>query len=260
MIYYHNLDPVIFSLGPLDIKYYGLAYALGILISLSYIKKLNKKQYVMPEREYDDMLVYIVLGILLGGRIGYFVFYNLFGLIANPGLLFRIWDGGMSFHGGLIGIIISIYIFAVKNKIPFFRITDILAPATPIGLFLGRIANFINGELWGRPTGQDWGVIFPMADGIARHPSQLYQALFEGLLLFLILNNIFFGTILHKKRGFFSGFFLVLYALFRMITEIFREPDYHLGFIFLDYTMGQLLSIPMAIAGCLIMYMSLKKR
>ncbi|MCT4635670.1 MAG: prolipoprotein diacylglyceryl transferase [Rickettsiales bacterium] len=256
-----NIDPVILSISntPLKITWYSLSYLAGILLSWIYIKHLNKLNKTNPleTKKIDDLITYIIIGIIIGGRLGYVLFYDFFLYLSNPLQILRTWEGGMSFHGGLLGVIIASYIFCRIHKVEFFRVMDLLACATPIGLFLGRIANFINGELYGRTTEVAWGVIFPNQI-LPRHPSQLYESLLEGLILFLIL--FFLYDKIRKFKGMASGLFLLLYSLFRGLIENYREPDLHIGFVFAKITMGQLLSIPMILAGSYIIYYSIKHK
>ena len=198
------------------------------------------------------------MGIILGGRLGYVIFYNFGYYSENIFEIFKLWQGGMSFHGGLLGVIISIFIFSKKIKVNFFKFSDIVACVAPIGIFFGRLANFINSELWGTITSKPWGVVFSNAGPLPRHPSQLYEAFFEGILLLVILNTLLRKGFLNNS-GFISGVFLSLYALFRIIIERFREPDAHIGYIFEYFTMGTLLSIPM-LSGIIIVYFSLRKK
>lgn len=254
-----NIDPVVLSISntPLKITWYSLSYLAGILLSWMYIKHLNRLNKTNPiePKIIDDLITYIIMGIIIGGRLGYVLFYDLESCLADPIKILRTWEGGMSFHGGLLGVITASFIYCKVYKIQFFRIMDLLACATPIGLFLGRIANFINGELYGRITEVSWGVIFP-GQIIPRHPSQLYESLLEGLVLFLIL--FFLYKKIRKFNGMASGVFLLLYSLFRGLIENYREPDSHIGFVFSNITMGQILSIPMVIIGLFIIFYSMK--
>ena len=232
---------------------------MGILLAWYYVKylnKLNNPDAIKPKL-IDDLITYIIIGIIIGGRLGYVLFYDLAYNLKEPTNILRTWEGGMSYHGGLLGVITAAFIYCKLYKIPFFKLMDLLACATPIGLFLGRIANFINGELWGRPTDAPWGVIFP-GQIEPRHPSQLYEAFFEGLILFLIL--FFLYNKIRRFNGMASGLFLLLYALFRGLVENYREPDSQIGFIFTNFTMGQLLSAPMVIIGIVIIFYSIKSR
>ena len=258
----HNLDPVIFSLGFISIRWYSLAYVLGILIGWWYGKKLIlNKSHLLKEKfnlkNFDDLITYIVVSIIIGGRLGYVVFYNIEYYYSNPVDIFKIWEGGMSFHGALIGIILGTYIFSIRRKIQTLFLLDVIACVSPIGIFFGRIANFINGELVGKVSSVPWSVVFPSLDLIPRHPSQLYEAVLEGLILFAILNIIF----LKKKYeiGKCSCLFLIYYGIFRIISEYFREPDIQLGYIYDLASMGSILSFMMFLSG-LAMFYSIKKR
>ena len=258
----HNLDPVIFSLGLISIRWYSLAYVFGILIGWWYGKKLisNKSQLLKEKfnlKNFDDLITYIVISIIIGGRLGYVVFYNIEYYHSNPVDIFKIWEGGMSFHGALIGIILGTYIFSIRRKIETLFLLDVIACVSPIGIFFGRIANFINGELIGKVSSVPWGVVFPSLDLAPRHPSQLYEAVLEGLILFVILNIIF----LKKKYdiGKCSCLFLIYYGIFRMISEYFREPDIQLGYIYDLASMGSILSFVVFLSG-LAMFYAIKKR
>jgi len=256
VVEYPNFSPVIVDLWGLKIHWYGLMYVLAffsfITLGRYKIKKNKSKNSVFTNKSLDDFLFYGFLGVIFGGRIGYCLFYNFTFYISNPIKIFFVWEGGMSFHGGLLGVIVAVFIYARKKKIKFFSVTDFIAPLIPIGLGLGRVGNFINGELWGRPTNGDWGMIFYHVDGLPRHPSQLYQFFLEGILMFFL---IWFLSNKVKTRGMLSGIFLITYGIFRYLVEVFREPDAHLG-LFLSQTYGQVLSIPMIIFGMLILYFS----
>ena len=259
MLTYPQIDPVALSLGPLKVHWYGLMYVIGFLGFLVLGKYRAKKPNspVTPE-QVDDMMFYGALGVVLGGRIGYMLFYNFSKLTDDPISFFQIWDGGMSFHGGLLGVILVMYILAKKWNLKILQIGDFVAPMIPIGLGAGRIGNFINGELWGKPTDVSWGMVFPQADQLARHPSQLYQFALEGVLLFTIL-----WLYSNKPRpvGSVSGLFLVIYGIVRFIVEFVREPDAHIGYIAWDWlTKGQLLSLPMILIGCGLMVWAYKNK
>ncbi|MDA9231571.1 prolipoprotein diacylglyceryl transferase [Rickettsiales bacterium] len=238
-------DPVIFSIGPLAVRWYSLAYILGIVFTYYVLKKSK----ILDDKAMDSWLSWSIIGIILGGRLGYVLFYNFAFYLQNPIEIFYIWRGGMSFHGGLFGAIISMFLFAKKYKINFLELTDILSIAAPIGLFFGRIANFINMELYGRVTDSVFGVVFPLISYQKRHPSQLYEAFLEGILCFIILNLLAKFTQIKEKKGALSGLFLIIYASSRIFVEQFREPDQHIGFIFNYFTMGQLLSLPILFLG-----------
>ena len=261
----HNFDPVLIDLGFLQIRWYSIAYILGILIGWIYaikiIRNTTKNQYnftQISELDFNDLIIYLVIGIILGGRLGYVLFYNLGYFSQNFLEIFKIWHGGMSFHGGLLGVIISIIIFSKKNKINFFKIADIVSCVSPIGIFFGRIANFINGELYGKISTVPWSVIFPGAGDVSRHPSQVYEAILEGIILFMIVNYFALKKQLLFKTGYISSLFLVSYSLLRLFGEIFREPDAHLGFLFNYFSLGTLLSLVTLIVG-LIIFLSIKK-
>lgn len=245
------LEPVVaFSLGPLDVHWYGLAYLVTFLIGWwAAIRFGRQKPRTMERKDFDDLLPWMLGGVILGGRIGYVFFYNFAHFKNNWLEIFYTWEGGMSFHGGLIGAILAIYIFARRNKINFLMLTDVMALVTPIGLFLGRIANFVNGELYGRVTDVSWGVIFRSGGPYPRHPSQLYEAALEGLLLAGVLHFMNRYESVRAKPGLISAFFLIIYALSRLVVEFFREPDEQIGYLATYFTQGQLLSIPVLLLG-----------
>ena len=249
-----SIDPVILSISFLEIRWYSLAYIFGLLIGLFIIKKLNKiKGSLISSKILDDFFIWAALGTIIGGRIGYVIFYQLDLFLKEPFYIFEIWKGGMSFHGGLIGVILSIYIFSIFKKINFFYLADLVSVVAPIGLFFGRIANFINTELIGRPTEFFISVIYPNIDNLPRHPSQLYEAIFEGAVLFLILIYFFVKKYNLNICGIISGLFLTLYSTFRFIIEFLREPDAHLGLFFNFISLGQILCIPIFIAGVILL-------
>ena len=254
-MFVHNLDPVFVSFGFIDVRWYSLAYIFGILLGWWFGKKIIKKRskevsYSFKSEDFEDLITYIIISLIIGGRIGYVIFYNFEYYFSNPFKIIKVWEGGMSFHGALIGIVIGSYLFSLKKRIPVFFVLDIVACVSPIGIFLGRIANFINGELVGKISNLPWSVIFPSIDNMSRHPSQLYEALLEGLILFIILNYIIFKK--NYKTGTCSYLFLIAYGLFRIFCEIFREPDAQIGYIFDILSMGTLLSILMIIIGTVI--------
>ena len=261
----HNFDPVLVDLGVLQIRWYSIAYILGIAlgwvcaIKIIQFTKINKFKYDPIEKnKFDDLLLYLVLGIVLGGRLGYVIFYNFTYYMQNFHEIIKLWQGGMSFHGGLIGIVVSIIIFFKSKKKYFFKISDIIACVAPIGIFFGRIANFINGELYGKFSTLPWAVIFPDGGSFARHPSQIYEALLEGCLLFLLINFLALKKDLLFKPGCISGIFLILYSILRIISEIFREADQHLGYFFNYLSMGTLLSFATLSIGTVIFLYSIK--
>ncbi|MBU6406361.1 MAG: prolipoprotein diacylglyceryl transferase [Alphaproteobacteria bacterium] len=263
-----NIDPVLLEIGPFKLRWYALAYIAGLLIGARYIVLLVKNQRLwggkpapMTVSHAEDFLFWATLGVILGGRLGYVLFYMLpveaarESLFAAPWRVFAIWEGGMSFHGGLIGVALAVACFARANKIPLLSVGDLAACAAPIGLFFGRIANFINGELWGRPTDLPWGFVFPAAgDGLARHPSQLYEAALEGLALFFIIRFATHRSRALTKPGLAAGLFLFFYGVFRFSVEFVREPDRSMPEALQNYvTMGMLLCLPMIAAGLYLM-------
>lgn len=254
-MYVHNLDPILFKFGFIFIRWYSLAYIFGILLGWWLGKKiilhiLNSTNLKFKLNDFDDLITYIIISIIIGGRLGYVVFYNFEFYIINPLEIFKLWKGGMSFHGALIGIIVGTYLFSIKKNVPMFFMLDVIACVSPIGIFLGRLANFINGELIGKVTDVPWSVVFPLVDMLPRHPSQLYEAFFEGFVLFLLLNILIF-----KKKyiiGSSSCLFLIFYGIFRSVSEIFREPDIQIGYIFNSVSIGTLLSFFMIISGLML--------
>tara|TARA_B100000902_G_scaffold388677_1_gene434687 strand:- start:1734 stop:2513 length:780 start_codon:yes stop_codon:yes gene_type:complete len=251
-MFINNFDPVAFKILTLDIRWYSLAYIFGITIGWFLCKKIFIQDKELNEK-FDDYITYLIFGIIFGGRLGYVIFYNFDYYINNLLDIFKIWEGGMSFHGGLIGIIISSIIFAKKTGDNTFIYMDLVALVAPIGIFFGRIANFMNSELYGIPSTAPWAVIFIKIDKLGRHPSQLYEALLEGIILFLILFYINKKNF-HKKDGFISALFLIFYSIFRFFLEFFREPDEHLGYIVLNLTMGQIISVLFIIFGIVLFY------
>ena len=257
----HNFSPTMIDLGLFQIRWYSVAYILGIILGWIYAKKIIKKIAKNEHNftsikvsQFDDIIIYLVLGIILGGRLGYVIFYD-FGYYSQNILeIFKLWQGGMSFHGGLLGVIIAIFIFAKNTNTNFFKFSDIVACVAPIGLFLGRIANFINGELFGKASTLPWSVIFPNGGNISRHPSQIYEAILEGIILFLLINFLALKRRLILKTGYISGLFLIFYSIARIIGESFREPDIHLGYFFNYFSMGTILSAITFSGGCLIIF------
>ena len=260
--YILDINPIAFSVGPINVYWYGLAYMAGMVLGLFYALKIveTKKEncnLLITKKNIDEIFIWIVFGIIFGARFGYVIFYNFDFYLNNPLLILSFWEGGMSFHGGALGVIIAIISYSKYHKIPVLETGDVVCAVVPIGLFFGRIANFINGELWGKETNLSWGVIFPNAGINPRHPSQLYEAGLEGLALFIILFALVFSNGL-KKRGLISGTFLFFYSFSRILVENFREPDLHIGYIFLNITMGMILSLPFLIAGLILIFQSLK--
>ena len=254
-MYIHDLNPVLINFGFFEIRWYSLAYIFGILLGWWIAKKIiifkvKNKTVIFNVQIFDDLISYIIISIILGGRFGYIIFYNSSYYFNNPLDIFKIWQGGMSFHGALIGVILGTFLFAKKVKVNSFFFLDIIACVAPIGIFFGRIANFINGELYGKPTNLFWSVIFPEIDKMPRHPSQLYEAVLEGAMLFIILLNLIYKK--STKTGMVSALFMILYGLFRMLSEQFREPDVQIGYLFDLFSMGSILSFFMILIGLFI--------
>lgn len=250
MIIYPNIDPVLIEIGPLAIRWYSLSYVAGIVLGCLYADRLNKTPPTQKNlKVFDDFMTWVILGIILGGRMGYVLFYNFSYYIENPLESLHIWQGGMSFHGGFIGVVIATLLFCRKNKVQVWPLLDLAACAAPIGLFFGRVANFINGELYGRVTDVPWAMVFPNGGPEPRHPSQLYEAFLEGLLLFTVFLLLAKYTKIRQKPGVLSGLFLCGYGLSRFIIENFRQPDEQIGYLFGNITTGQILSVPMILLG-----------
>lgn len=253
-MYTHNLDPIMIDFGLITIRWYSAAYIFGILLGWWYgkriILKISNIDHKIYLKFFDDLITYIIISMIIGGRLGYIIFYNIEFYIDNPIDVFKIWKGGMSFHGALIGIIFGTYLFSKKKGLNTFLFLDIIACVAPIGLFFGRIANFINGELVGKVTNVYWGVIFTNLDDNLRHPSQLYEAFLEGVVLFFVMNFILLNK--NYKVGHCSSLFLIFYGIFRIFSEFFREPDVQLGYIYEILSMGMILSLFMIIAGLII--------
>jgi len=255
-MYTHNLEPVLLDFGIIVIRWYSLAYIFGIVFGWWFGKKiirhiLKNTNLNFKLNDFDDLISYLIISIIAGGRIGYVIFYNFEYYISNPLEIIKVWEGGMSFHGALIGIIIGTYLFSKKRGVPTFFMLDIIACVAPIGIFFGRIANFINAELIGKVTNVSWSVIFPLVDTLPRHPSQLYEAMLEGIILFLILNILIFKK--NYKIGTSSCLFLIFYGIFRVISEIFREPDTQVGYLLDLFSMGTILSFFMIVSGFVIL-------
>lgn len=252
MIPYPNISPEIFRIGPLAIRWYSLMYILGFLASYILVRyQVKRKGLGISKEVIDSLYSYLILGLLIGARIGYVLFYNPSFYIKNPAEIFAVWHGGMSFHGGLIGSILAGFLFCKSYRLDFWQISDIVIVTAPIGLGLGRIGNFINGELYGRITDVPWAMIFPSGGTLPRHPSQIYEFLLEGVILFIILWRLKERSL---KPGILSALFLIMYGLFRFFVEFFREPDIQLGFIADIFTMGQILSSIMILSGIAIIY------
>lgn len=257
MLQHPSIDPVAFEIGPLQVHWYGLMYLLGFIAAwgLAMLRQRRPDSGWSAE-EVSDLIFFAALGVIIGGRLGYMLFYDFSTLIHKPWAAFMLWQGGMSFHGGLIGVITAMWLFARKSRKNFLKVTDFIAPLVPVGLALGRLGNFINGELWGRPTDIPWGMVFPLADNQPRHPSQLYEFFLEGVLLFVFL---WWYSSRPRSTGKVSGWFLIAYSLARICVEFFREPDQHIGYIAFGWlTMGQLLSLPMLAVGIILLFWSPK--
>ena len=261
MINYPNIDPIAIDLGLIKVRWYGLTYLAGLAVAwLLLLRRANKSDGQWDSEEVADLVFYCAVGLIIGGRLGSVLFYNFSYYLSNPLDVFKVWQGGMSFHGGIIGGIIAIVFFSIQTKKPFFKISDFMVPVIPVGLGFGRIGNFINGELWGAPSNLPWAMIFPGfgAGNIPRHPSQLYEALLEGLVLFLVL---WWYSSSPRPRMAISGLFLLMYGVFRSLVEFVRQPDAHLGYLAADWlTMGQVLSVPMIIAGAILLFLAFQRR
>jgi phosphatidylglycerol:prolipoprotein diacylglycerol transferase len=255
-MYIHDLNPILIKFGFFEIRWYSLAYIFGILLGWWFAKRIidyknQNKTITFNSKIFDDLISYIIISLIIGGRLGYVIFYNLSYYLNNPFDVIKIWQGGMSFHGSLIGIVLGTYLFSKKVKINSFFFLDLIACVAPIGIFFGRIANFINGELYGKPTSLFLSVIFPKVDEIPRHPSQLYEATLEGIVLFIILIILVYQK--STKTGVVSALFMILYGSFRIISEQFREPDIQIGYLFDLFSMGSILSFFMILIGLFIL-------
>jgi phosphatidylglycerol:prolipoprotein diacylglycerol transferase len=272
-----HISPAVFTLpgfdigsmhlGPFPLRWYALAYIAGLILGWRYMVSIVKDERLWTTGQKrptplacDDFLFWATLGVIFGGRLGYILFYNTQILWTNPLEVFQIWNGGMSFHGGLIGVTLAVIFFARQQKVPLWTMGDLVAAVTPIGLFFGRIANFINAELWGRPTDLPWGMIFPTADGLPRHPSQLYEAALEGLVLFSVLRLATHVRLTLKRPGLTAGIFLFCYGLFRAALENVREPDIQMPHFPLGLTMGMILSLPMLAIGAYLVWSRLQSK
>ncbi len=256
------IDPVLIAFGPLAIRWYSLAYIAGLLIGWGYVVRLAGARGrdgagadpTMTRLQVDDFLVWATLAVIVGGRLGYVLFYDPAAYLENPSRILALWKGGMSFHGGLLGMLAAMALYARRIGLPFLAVSDLVACAAPIGLFFGRIANFTNGELFGRPSDLPWAMVFPAGGPLPRHPSQLYESFLEGAVLFAVLWYLFHRTGLRRRTGALSGIFLIGYAAARMAVEFVRQPDAHIGFLVGGATMGQLLSLPMAALGLFLVW------
>ena len=264
VIPYPKIDPVLISVGPFAVRWYALAYIVGIIAGWFYARAIVASQRLwggpapLTVLDFDDFVIWITLGIIIGGRTGYVLFYNLPLFAAHPLQIFELWNGGMSFHGGVVGCTVAVVLFAWRRHIPMLSLGDVTAAVAPIGLALGRIANFINGELWGRPTDVAWAMVFPNAGPLPRHPSQLYEAALEGVVLFVVLGLLLRAGAL-KRPGLVTGVFAVGYGIARIACEFFREPDAQLGFLWGGLTMGMLLCIPLILCGVVLLAVALRR-
>ena len=252
-MFINNFDPVAFQIMSFEIRWYSLAYIAGIIIGWLLCKKIFIRKSDINEK-FDDYITYLVIGIIIGGRLGYIIFYNFSYYINNFFDIFKVWEGGMSFHGGLIGIIVASILFSKKNNQDSFLYMDLVSLVAPIGIFFGRLANFINSELYGTPTDIPWAVTFIQVDNLSRHPSQLYEAILEGIILFIIL-MYFKNKDYLKKPGLISGLFLIFYSIFRFFIEFVRVPDEQLGYLIFELSMGQIISLIFLVIGIILFYL-----
>ncbi|MCI5074348.1 MAG: prolipoprotein diacylglyceryl transferase [Oricola sp.] len=258
-IAFPQIDPVIFQIGPLAIRWYSLSYIAGIVLGWLYARRIVRNDRLWGGKspvsvtDLDDFLLWATIGIVVGGRLGFVLFYDLGLYLQEPARIFATWQGGMSFHGGLIGTTIAMFAFAWRRKLPVWSLIDIVSAVVPTGLFFGRVANFINSELWGRPTDVPWAVVFPTGGDVPRHPSQLYEAALEGIALLLVLRLCTHGFLKLKTPRFVTGVFIGGYGTARIFVEFFREPDYQIGYLFGGWlTMGMVLSLPMVVLGVIL--------
>jgi len=260
-----EIDPVLIQIGPFAIRWYALAYIAGLLLGWRYLMHLADTPTIWGGKspftrdQADDLLLWVALGVILGGRLGYVLFYNPAFYLYNPGDIIAVWNGGMSFHGGFLGVVLAIYLFARKHTIPLWSLADGAAAVAPIGILFGRLANFINSELWGRTTDVAWGVVFPTGGPLPRHPSQLYEGLLEGVLLFIVLRYLNHHTNALSRPGVVAGTFFIGYGLSRIFVEFFREPDAHIGYLFGPVTQGMILTVPMILVGAGIIWWAQSK-
>jgi phosphatidylglycerol:prolipoprotein diacylglycerol transferase len=257
---YPAFDPVLVQIGPFAIRWYALAYLAGLVFGWLYARWLARHSpHLVPPEAIDDFLSWATLGVVLGGRLGYILFYKPSYYLENPLAIVQLWHGGMSFHGGLLGVVVAGVSFCLRRRLSTLAFADLIFCAAPIGLCLGRLANFVNGELVGRVADVPWAMVFPGYGPLPRHPSQLYEALLEGLTLFVILFLLWRVAAVRERPGLLSGAFLIGYALFRSFSELFREPDAYLGFLVAGTTMGQLLSLPMLLFGSWLVVRALRR-
>ena len=260
MFDFPNINPIAIDLGVIKIRWYALSYICGILLSWFLILKIIKiKNIKISNKSVSDLISNCIIGIIVGGRLGYIIFYNPEYYFNNILEIFKFWNGGMSFHGGFLGVVIAVIYSSKLSEISVMIFSDLISIVSPIGIFFGRIANFINGELYGKITNHKFGMIFPNGGNLPRHPSQLYEAFFEGIILFIILWLLMNITNFFNKKGLITACFIFLYGLFRFSVEFFREPDMHIGYLFLDFSMGQILSLPMIIIGLFFIVIFYKK-
>lgn len=256
-----NISPVIFSIGPVDVRWYSMAYLAGIVIGWILISRNVKRNNLgLSKENIEDLVFYLTLGIVLGGRLGYVLFYGGSSFWQNPLQIFEVWKGGMSFHGGVLGVIVAAWYFASKVNYKFLALTDLIVLYAPIGIFFGRLANFVNDELWGRITDVPWAVKFPNGGYWPRHPSQLYEAFLEGVVMFAVLNLLWRHKAVCERHGLVSCLFVILYGIFRIVLEQFREPDVQMGYFWGGFTMGQILSLPLIALGAVVMYFLFRKK
>lgn len=255
-----DIDPVAIAIGPLVIRWYALAFIFGLLAGWGYIGLFLRQQpHIMTRAQLSDFFTWAIVGVIVGGRLGYVSFYQAPYYFENPIEVFFVWQGGMSFHGGLIGVVVAIILFARRQKIPMFALGDLVACAAPIGLFFGRLANFINGELYGRVADVPWAMVFPGGGDLPRHPSQLYEAALEGLVLFIVMFVLVRFTKARTRPGLMMGVFMIGYGLARIIVELFREPDVQIGFLASGTTLGQWLSVPLLVVGIYFIYRAISQ-
>ena len=253
------IDPVLIELGPIAVRWYSLAYIAGLILGCMYIRHLARRMpgLLSPDNAMDFM-TWATVGVILGGRFGYILFYKFAYYLDDPIQMLYVWQGGMSFHGGFLGVVVAGILYTRRLEISALKFADLVACAAPIGLFFGRIANFVNGELYGRTSDVPWAMVFPGGGPEPRHPSQLYEALLEGLVLFVLVNLLWRREFVRNRPGFATGIFILGYAASRSIVELFRQPDAHIGFLMLGSTMGQWLSLPMVLVGLFLVIKSRK--
>ena len=256
-----EISPVMLTIGPLAIRWYSMAYLIGIVVGWFLVNRnVEKNNLGLSRAQVEDFIFYLTLGIVLGGRLGYVLFYGGSSFWQNPLQIFEVWKGGMSFHGGVLGVIVAAWYFASKVNYKFLALTDLIVLYAPIGIFFGRLANFVNDELWGRITDVPWAVKFPNGGYWPRHPSQLYEAFLEGVVMFAVLNLLWRHKAVRERHGLVSCLFVILYGIFRIVLEQFREPDVQMGYFWGGFTMGQILSLPLIALGAVVMYFLFRKK